>query len=375
MRGPLVSLVMRGGPAAAFAVLLCLAAPAARAESPAAIPAVPPSGQWRGLHIKVPTHRSLQHTLRLCTDHLPALGVNILVVEVNYRYKWRSHPELSEGDLTFEDARKLTATCRAAGILVVPQFQCLGHQSWQRHRNALLARYPEFDESPDRPEGSIPARSWCPSHPGVKPLVFDLLDELVDAFQTPLLHVGLDEVQEIGRCSRCRGSSVSDLFSRTVVDLHDHLATRGVRMMMWADRLLDRKGGFGGFHDTSDSGTHLAIGSIPRDVVLCDWHYEPARSYASVPYLLGQGFQVWPSAWNSLAAARGMRDAGRKSNPSATLGMLYTCWSCGRGAPGLLRALLGKPDGSEFDKQAVEVLNLIRTLRREEKRRPNEVDG
>jgi hypothetical protein len=38
-------------------------------------------------------------------------------------------------------------------------------------------------------------------------LIFDLLDELLDAFDVDAMHVGMDEVFLIGddKCPRCRG--------------------------------------------------------------------------------------------------------------------------------------------------------------------------
>ena len=95
------------------------------------------------------------------------------------------------------------------GIRLIPQFNCLGHQSWSKTTLPLLTKYPEFDETPGQFPGNtnIYCRSWCPQHPEVNQLVFALVDELVDAFEADAFHVGMDEVFLIAseHCSRCKG--------------------------------------------------------------------------------------------------------------------------------------------------------------------------
>ena len=74
------------------------------------------------------------------TEKLGPMGVNVLILEINYGFAFRSHPELSGGDnaLRVEDARDLAVTCRKYRIRLVPMFNCLGHQSWSRTTSATL---------------------------------------------------------------------------------------------------------------------------------------------------------------------------------------------------------------------------------------------
>ena len=98
-------------------------------------------------------------------EGLKPLGINVIVLEVNYGFKFQSHPELSDGSgLSREDARDLAAFCRDRGIRLIPQFNCLGHQSWARTTMPLLKKYPQFDETPKVPADNkgIYCRSWCP---------------------------------------------------------------------------------------------------------------------------------------------------------------------------------------------------------------------
>ena len=62
----------------------------------------------------------------------------------------------------------------------------LGHQSWHSDLEGLLRVYPEFDETPHvkMPENyvwpnddGLYCKSYCPLHPDVHKIVFELIDE------------------------------------------------------------------------------------------------------------------------------------------------------------------------------------------------------
>src|SRR5579864_4329954 len=70
----------------------------------------PPGQQWRGLHIMSVGHGGLPLLRRAIVEKLAPMGVNVLILEVNYNFKFASHPELSGGDLSIDDARDLAET-------------------------------------------------------------------------------------------------------------------------------------------------------------------------------------------------------------------------------------------------------------------------
>jgi hypothetical protein len=287
---------------------------------------------------------------RAITEKLAPMGVNVLILEVNYNYAFTSHPELSaggDGVWHAEDARDLAETCRKHNIRLIPMFNCLGHQSWARTTFPLLRKHPDLDESPDVPPDNrgIYCRSWCPLHPEVNKIVFALIDELIDAFGADAFHVGMDEVFLVGQpsCPRCKGKDPAELFAKAVNDLYQHIATdRKLTMLMWADRLLDdRKLGFGyGKWEASENGTGPAIDRIPKDIILCDWHYETRpNGYPSVMYLQEKGFRMLPSTWRNKDAALAMLREARATATPRMIGHLCTTWMS---AEGVCRALLGE---------------------------------
>lgn len=289
---------------------------------------------WCGVHVPVFSNSQLAK-LQSELPGLAALGVNVVIVQVDYHFDFKSHPELrARKFITKNKAREFAAAARKLGIRVIPELDCLGHQSLAGTTWPLLAKYPQFDETPGQFPGNkgIYCRSWCPQSPGLNPIVDSLIDELVDAFQADAFHVGMDEVFFIGSkyCPRCHGEDPAKLFAKAVNDLHHHIVDeRKLTMLMWGDRLLDAKTMGYGRWESSANGTAGAVDLIPKDIIICDWHYRAQTNYPSIPYLLKKGFRVWPSGFQPFRAAKALSRFSlkqRQNNPRL-IGYLCTTWS------------------------------------------------
>jgi hypothetical protein len=290
---------------------------------------------WTGVHVGI----SSPNQAKALTDvvgKLADLGINVIVAEINYGFEYQSHPELRSGNCcTKEQIRELVDECKAHHVRLIPQFQCLGHQSWSRRTAPLLTKYPQFDETPGLyPENKdIYCRSWCPLHPEVNAVIFSLMDELIDAFQADALHVGMDEVFLIGEdaCPRCKGKDKAELFAKAVNDYHAFLVDKKkVEMLMWGDRLIDAGKINYGKWESSANGTARAIDLIPKDIIICDWHYEPRPAYESVPMFLEKGFRVWPASWKNAEASKALVDYSLTHKNPRMLGHLNTTWGAVR---------------------------------------------
>lgn len=306
--------------------------------------------QWRALHLLHPRPEGLAKTKQLVTEVLAPMGFNALILEIDYQFQFQSHPELECRGISREQARDLAAVCRKSGVRLIPLFNCLGHQSAGGGASSLLKKYPEFDETPEIPVGdkSIYCREWCPLHPGVNKIVFDLLDELIDAFDADALHVGMDEVFLIGskNCPRCQGKDVAELFAGVVNQLHQHLVKeQGVEMLMWGDRLL-KSPEYGSKWAASRTGSYPAIDLVPNDIIICDWHYPRQADYPSVRLFQEKGFRVLPATYQDRDGALAFIRCSRKDATERMLGFLFTCWRDGNGEQ-LMAALKGDEDTAE----------------------------
>jgi N-acetyl-beta-hexosaminidase len=263
---------------------------------------------------------------------------------VDYNYQFESYPQLSDSAaMSKADVKKIVAACKKNKIRIIPQINLLGHQSWANRTGNLLAQFPQFDETPyiKMPEkyvwpnsDELYCRSYCPLHPDLHKVVFAVIDELCDAYESDAFHAGMDEVFYLGdnKCPRCAGVDKAVLFADEVTRIKNHLDTKNRELWIWGDRLIDGKTTGMGMWEASFNNTFRAIDMIPKDVVICDWHYE--RPDQTAVYFAMKGFRVVTSPWRipavSVAQTEDMARFWKFATPEMRpryYGMMQTTWS------------------------------------------------
>ena len=266
-------------------------------------------------------------------DSLAHKGINTIFLEIDYHFKFKSHPELqqTENVITKSGARKLANICSNYGISIIPQFQSLGHQSWAENTMKLLTVYPELDLTPGAfpNNDSLYCREWDLMNPKVNEIVFPMIDEIIDAFNAEGIHLGMDEVFLLGssKSPSTKGMDPAFLYGKVVREFHDYFTKKqGKQLYMWGDRLIDAsKYGYGNW-EASMNGTFLAIDSVPKDIIICDWHYLTQNEYPSVDLFLKKGFRVLPSSWKDAEAANAFIRYSYAKQDSNMLGHMFTTW-------------------------------------------------
>ncbi|MBN1791913.1 MAG: family 20 glycosylhydrolase [Bacteroidales bacterium] len=298
----------------------------------------------RGFCIAAPEPSDLDEFIRFIQDDLAPRSINTLILRVDFGYQYTSHPELKdEIALSDKEVKKIVNACRKHDIRLIPQINLLGHQSWAGKVNKLLQVYPEFDETPHvkMPENyqwpnadGLYCKSYCPLHPGVHAVVFDLVDEICAVFEADAFHAGMDEVFYIGSdsCERCQGRDKAELFAGEVTAIRNHLARKNRQLWIWGDRLIDGKTTGMGMWEASYNTTYKAVDLIPKDVMICDWHYE--RADQTPVYFAMKGFHVVTCPWNmpevAVQQADDMLRFRQQSAPEMKdrfAGMVQTVWS------------------------------------------------
>lgn len=297
-----------------------------------------------GLCLAAPRAERLDQFISFMEEELAPGGINTLVLRVDYNYAFLSHPNLrDENPLTEKDVKRLVSTAQTLGINLIPQINLLGHQSWHSTMGNLLTQYPHFDENPSVKlpeeyewpnEDGLYCKSYCPLHPEVHGVVFDLVDEIMEAFEADAFHAGMDEVFYIGEdeCPRCHGKDKAELFAGEVNKIVDHLAENQQELWIWGDRLIDGTASGLGMWEASENNTHQAIDKISKDVVICDWHYERADPTAALFAL--KGFRVITCPWRTPEITREqlkMMDSFRSNSVERVkdhyFGFMQTVWS------------------------------------------------
>ena len=298
----------------------------------------------RGFCISAPASDAVDEFVDFIKTELAPNGINTLILRIDYNYTYESRPELrDENPLSKAQVKELVRTCKELNINIIPQVNLLGHQSWHSKVSKLLEVYPEFDETPhvQLPEkyvwpndDGLYCKSYCPLHPDVHKVVFDLVDEILEVFEATAFHAGMDEVFYLANehCPRCKGLDPALLFANEVEKISDHLEKKGARLWIWGDRLIDGATTGIGMWEASMNNTARAIDMIPKSVVICDWHYE--KALPTPAYFAMKGFDVvvcpWRNADVAIDQVNMMNEFKTNSTPEMSshfLGLMQTYWS------------------------------------------------
>jgi Glycosyl hydrolase family 20, catalytic domain len=298
----------------------------------------------RGLAIAAPMPKVVDSFVTFINQELAPRRINTLILRVDYHYQYKSHPELVDSvALSSADVKKIVNACKQHKIRIVPQINLLGHQSWANKTGKLLSVYPQFDETPHvkvpetykwpNPDG-LYCKSYCPLHPDVHKVVFDMVDEICTVFEATAFHAGMDEVFYLGddKCPRCSGKDKAELFAGEVTKIRNHLAQSNRQLWIWGDRLIDGKITGIGLWEGSFNNTHRAIDMIPKDVFICDWHYE--RPDKTPVLFAAKGLKVATCPWRTPQTAVTQlhdmllfRQHSTRQMKENFQGMIQTVWS------------------------------------------------
>lgn len=299
--------------------------------------------QVKGFCIGAPASKGVDRFIKFINEELAPRGVNTLLLLVDYNYQYESYPLLRDSAaLSKADVKKMVAACRKNNIRIVPQINMLGHQSWANHTGKLLEQFPQFDETPyiKMPEkyvwpnsDKLYCKSYCPLHPDLHKVLFAVIDEICDAYETDAFHAGMDEVFYLGddKCPRCSGVDKAELFAGEVNRLRNHLTEKNRELWIWGDRMIDGKTTGIGEWEASYNSTYRSVDMVSKDVVICDWHYE--RPEQTPVFFAMKGFRVITCPWRTPPTAVLQTEDMAKFIKYATpemkpryYGMMQTTW-------------------------------------------------
>lgn len=225
-----------------------------------------------------------------------------------HRNKWNyptcgTHPDAGDGSyLTQEEMKDIVDYCKQRRLEVVPEVPSYNHCDY------LVMAHPEIREL-GRAHGC--ADGYCPSNPASYALLFDVIDEILQVFEPSYVHIAHDEVCQINKCEKCRERDAGELFLEDVTKIHDYLAAKNVKTMMWADCMchpmqngVEVPGRGSGFCKPGDwdyvPATNGCTGKLPKDILMIDWLYsgiycnteDIIRSHG---YEMVYGNTTWPA--------------------------------------------------------------------------------
>ena len=252
-----------------------------RAPAPGVVWSVPsvqirdlPRFAWRGLLIDTSRFFLPKEFLLRQLELLALYKLSVLHLHLTDDQGWRleidSYPALHErgsqwdaerapdergGYYSKDDIRAIVARAGELGIEVVPEIDMPGHMVAALHAMPELA----CQTAPDAPRSAdeFPIVTWlerplsdavlCVCDERVYDVMQAVLDEVIELFPSPFIHVGGDEVAQLGEWERsylCQeliasGSveGVDHLQAYFEKRIEDHLRARGRRMIAWDEAL------------------------------------------------------------------------------------------------------------------------------------------
>ncbi len=210
--------------------------------------------------------------------------------EIQNGYDWQKnsiHTDNGEGDiLTQDEVRMLIDYCRTRGLDVYPEVPTLSHSDY------ICLAHPELRE---REEDPYPD-TYCPNHPDVYKLVFDIMDEVIEVFQPKMINIGHDEFYTMCLCPRCKDTRPDDIFAADVTRIHAFLTGRGIRTAMWGEKLLPVVTQNGSTFGGSEAYRHprwkypavyTCQSKLPKDILMIHWYYSFGMQYDFVYHTHG----------------------------------------------------------------------------------------
>ncbi|MFF0203877.1 beta-N-acetylhexosaminidase [Streptomyces sp. NPDC005017] len=229
-----------------------------------------PAYPWRGMLLDVARHFQPVSYLRRFVDLMALHKLNVLHLHLTDDQGWRmpvaAYPRLTEigglrersmvgpagsgrfdsrphgGAYTRAELTGLVSFAAARGVTVVPEVGVPGHV------RAALAAHPELGNHPERQLDVWTHWGVCPTVLGVGDHVLDffrtVLDEVMDVFPSPYLHIGGDECPTdeweaspaaIARASREGLEGPRALHGWFMGRIADHLVRAGRRPVAWAE--------------------------------------------------------------------------------------------------------------------------------------------
>ncbi len=252
-----------------------------------------PSLEFRGFHMGLPKVSNIGFAKRLFRDMLLPLGYNTLFVQIFGSMEYERHPEITEAwrkqlqvdpnfphhelgcegeTISKKDVSDLLDYARELGFEIIPEVQSLGHVQWLTFPHPEIAEAVKHNVTVDdtRNEDIRPSEEYfhcyCPSNEDSYKLIFDVMDEIIEVAKPQrYVHIGHDEVYNIGLCDKCKNTPQDILFAKDVQRLYDHLKELGYGTMMWSDML----------QPGTDYQTPPARKLLPRDIIMLDfiWYF------------------------------------------------------------------------------------------------------
>jgi len=272
-----------------------------------------PLMQYRAIKLYVPGRDNIPFFKRFIRDFMAKYKFNTILLELNGTMRLESHPEVNIGSAEFAnelnysrrnrpygphgeytnsahhdvadgktlekyEVADLVNYIRSFNIKVIPEIPSLTHSYYLLANHKDLAENKTY-EYPD---------TYCPLHPEIYKIYFDILNEYIEVIHPDIIHVGHDEWRmEMNKCDLSKGKDYGKLYADDLNKIHDFLKKKGIRTAIWGDHLFEAVRGKGFRVWKTKTGYEYKIPGaltpeqvkelISKDILIFNWFWTESK--------------------------------------------------------------------------------------------------
>jgi len=264
-------------------------------------------------------------------DFIASYGFNTLALCLDGRLKTPSFPYPKDDEsYSVSQVKAIIAYAARKHVNVLPILQTFGHCGWLL-RHPELAHLAELRNSAKGRFTGGSSHVVCPSLPETMRFFTDYFQEAAEIFPGPYFHVGADEVWDIGFCPLCRARAEgaegqAGIFAAHMLKVHELVVKKlKKKMIMWDDMF---------------EYYPAALEQMPRDIIMCAWHYDALTTSRPRGHFFNQLRQDSLSWYDKLGfrylvapaefCARNVETYRAYASVRKPLGLLLTAWGKSR---------------------------------------------
>lgn len=245
-----------------------------------------PMFSYRAVQMDVKHHLDHMNYYYECIDRLARYKINAVIFEFEDKLRYRKQPLIAAPQaISIDEMAALTMYAKKRHIEITPLVQGLGHATF-------ILKHPLYADLRELQENRW---AFCPLHEGTYKVLFDLYSDAMAA--TPgsrYLHIGGDEIGNIGICPRCKPTAdekgLLQLNLYWLKKVCDFIKSNGRIPIFWDDMPLKVAGVYEATVNDKMTETEAlkvwekngetlekVISDFPKDCVYMRWNYTMGR--------------------------------------------------------------------------------------------------
>jgi hypothetical protein len=226
------------------------------------------------------------------------------------------------------------ALWKSYGLEVIPEVKLVSHQE-----KFITEQVVKAFQKGKNGENKILLNNFTydpMNKPFLDTVIYPYLTEIQNLFKSKYFHIGHDEVKGVyyfGKEEQNIDQSTAlkpFAYKQSILDLHKYFNENfpDVTLMMWGDMFLEYAK-YPNMQKKKLTGPNkfpLLLPDIPKDIIICDWHYfDQGTEFPSFADIKKSGHVTYAAVWNNKSTGKNFINYV-KENGGNSAGIITTLW-------------------------------------------------